>query len=336
MGEPHDPARERWRQIEEICAKVIELPAGERASMLNEACAGEPDLRRAVESLLAVESDVSSFLEISASEVAAELLAGSNIDLAGRRLGSYTVGERIGSGGMGDVYRAHDEHLGRDVALKILPGVFADQDDRVARFMAEARVLGALNHPNIAAIHGLEEAGGVRALVLEFVEGPTLADMIGARPVPVEDALPIARQIAEAMETAHEAGIVHRDLKPSNIIVRSDGTVKLLDFGLATAFRDSPPDGGSRHSITGNRGVRQPGAGQGPARGPSLGYLGLWRPVLRAALRTSRVCRRHDIRDRDVRPSTGHRLVDAPNIHAGIRPPVADALPRARPAAAAA
>src|SRR6187549_2126289 len=112
--------------------------------------------------------------------------------MIGQTLGHYRIEEKIGEGGMGDVYRAHDEHLDRDVALKILPGVFADQEDRAARFMAEARVLGTLNHPNIAAIHGLEAAGGVRALVLEFVEGPTLADMIGAGRVPVEDALPIA------------------------------------------------------------------------------------------------------------------------------------------------
>ena len=155
--------------------------------------------------------------------------------------------EAIGRGGMGEVYRAHDTRLGRDVALKVLPRVrigpeaSADagvpaarsHDTRVARFKREAHVLASLNHPNIAAIHGLEESDGVHALVLELVEGPTLADRIAEGPIPVDDALPIARQIAEALEAAHERGIVHRDLKPANIKVRPDGTVKLLDFGLA-------------------------------------------------------------------------------------------------------
>ena len=235
---------ERWRQVEEICAKALDLPVAKRAALLDETCAGDPDLRREVESLLAIESDVGGFLETSADEIAADLLAEeSPIDFAGRRVGNYVIAVRIGSGGMGDVYRAHDAHLGRDVALKVLPSVFADQSDRVARFMAEARVLATLNHPNIAAIHGLEEADDVRALVLELVEGRTLADLLADGPVPIEEAVPIAEQIAEGLEAAHECGIVHRDLKPSNVIVRSDGTVKLLDFGLATAFREGSTSG---------------------------------------------------------------------------------------------
>src|SRR5688572_18727908 len=137
---------------------------------------------------------------------------------------------------MGDVYRAHDTKLNRDVALKVLPEDFVLDPDRLGRFTREAQVLASLNHPNIAAIYGLEESDGVRALVLELVEGPTLADRIAHGPMSLEDALPIAKQIADAIEAAHEQGIIHRDLKPANIKVRSDGTVKVLDFGLAKAL----------------------------------------------------------------------------------------------------
>jgi serine/threonine-protein kinase len=154
----------------------------------------------------------------------------------GIRLGSYEVSVSLGAGGMGEVYRARDTKLNRDVALKILPDVFAADPDRLARFKREAHVLASLNHPNIAAIYGFEDSGSTHALVLELVEGPTLADRIAKGPIPPDDAVPIARQIAEALEAAHEHGIIHRDLKPANIKVRDDGTVKVLDFGLAKAM----------------------------------------------------------------------------------------------------
>jgi serine/threonine protein kinase len=158
---------ERWREVEEICTRALDLTPELRTVFLENVCGGDPHFRRDVESLLATESEVGRFLEASAGEIAADLLAQeSTVDFAARRLGSYVIEERIGSGGMGDVYRARDERLGRDVALKVLPGVFADQADRVAHFVGEARVLATLNHPNIAIIHGLEEADGVRALVL--------------------------------------------------------------------------------------------------------------------------------------------------------------------------
>jgi len=142
----------------------------------------------------------------------------------------------LGAGGMGEVYRARDTKLNRDVALKILPEAFALDDDRIARFRREAQVLAALNHPNIAHIYGFEDSGGTHALVLELVDGPTLADRIARGPIPLDEAFPIAKQIAEALEAAHEQGIIHRDLKPANIKVRDDGTVKVLDFGLAKAL----------------------------------------------------------------------------------------------------
>ena len=156
--------------------------------------------------------------------------------MIGQTLGPYQITAKIGEGGMGEVYRARDTRLDRGVALKVLPEAFTADPDRLARFEREAKLLASLNHPNIAAIHGLEDGGDTRALVLELVEGPTLADRILQGALPIEDALPIARQIAEALEAAHEAGIVHRDLKPANIKVREDSTVKVLDFGLAKAM----------------------------------------------------------------------------------------------------
>ena len=160
----------------------------------------------------------------------------------GSRLGHYDVTALIGEGGMGQVYQATDTKLKRQVALKILPEAFSADPERLARFQREAQVLASLNHPNIAAIYGLEEAEGTRALVLELVEGPTLADRIKRGPIPVDEALPIAKQIAEALEAAHEAGVIHRDLKPANIKVKDDGTVKVLDFGLAKAFQPDASD----------------------------------------------------------------------------------------------
>jgi serine/threonine protein kinase len=156
--------------------------------------------------------------------------------LSGVRLGIYEVVELIGMGGMGEVYRARDARLNRDVAIKILPSHVAADLDRLARFRREAQVLASLNHFNIGSIYGFEESGGVQALILELVDGPTLADRIAREPVPLDEAVQIAVQIGHALEAAHERGIVHRDLKPANIKVRSDGTVKLLDFGLAKAL----------------------------------------------------------------------------------------------------
>ena len=158
----------------------------------------------------------------------------------GTRLGIYEVTALIGEGGMGLVYRARDTKLNRDVALKVLPDSFASDPDRLARFTREAQTLASLNHPNIAHIHGFEESGGVRALVMELVEGDDLSQRIAKGVIPIDDALPIAKQIADALEAAHEQGIIHRDLKPANIKVRSDGTVKVLDFGLAKALDAKP------------------------------------------------------------------------------------------------
>jgi len=168
----------------------------------------------------------------------------------GTKIGVYEVISLIGSGGMGEVYRAHDCRLNRDVALKVLPEVFARDSQRMARFEREAKLLASLNHPNIAAIYGLEISGPIRALVMELVEGPTLAERIRGGPVPVDEALPIAKQVADAVEYAHDNNVIHRDLKPANIKVKADGMVKVLDFGLAKALSDEPTDADMSNSPT--------------------------------------------------------------------------------------
>ena len=183
----------------------------------------------------------------------------------GTRLGHYDVTALLGEGGMGQVWQATDTQLNREVALKILPDAFASDPDRLARFKREAQILASLNHPNIAAIYGIEEAEGTRALVLELVEGPTLADRISKGPIPLDEALPIAKQIAEALESAHEAGVIHRDLKPANIKVREDGTVKVLDFGLAKAL-DPNPDADPSQSPTLTAAATQMGVIMGSIR----------------------------------------------------------------------
>src|SRR6516225_4118053 len=174
---------------------------------------------------------------------------------AGTKLGPYEVVGALGAGGMGEVYRARDIKLNREVALKVLPEAFAKDAERMARFQREAQVLASLNHPNIAAIYGLEESGDVRALVMELVEGPTLSERIGSVgaglvpdqgrpqrvPLQIDESLQIAKQLAEGLEYAHERGVIHRDLKPANIKVTPDGTVKVLDFGLAKALADPAP-----------------------------------------------------------------------------------------------
>ena len=198
-------------------------------------------LRREVESLLALEGNAENFMESSALEAVAEQLAKEQPLLRtlnpGTKLESYEILGPLGAGGMGEVYRARDSKLNRDVALKILPAIFADDADRMTRFRWEAQVLASLNHPNIGSIYGLEESNHLRFFVLELVEGLTLADRIAAGAVPLEEALAIARQIADAMAYAHEKGITHRDLKPANIKITPEGNVKVLDFGVAKVLQ---------------------------------------------------------------------------------------------------
>jgi eukaryotic-like serine/threonine-protein kinase len=249
--------KDLWQQAEEIFHTALKLPEDERAVFLQK-CNVSDDVRREVASLLANERAGEHLLESPALEVAARMMADkAPILTIGQTLSHYQIKSQLGKGGMGEVYRAHDSKLGRDVAIKSLPPEFERDPDRVARFNREARLLASLNHPNIAAIHGLEESGETQFLVLELVEGETLAEYIaGSAGLPgialakqgvlagkdaagtaaVQEILKLALQIAEALEAAHEKGVIHRDLKPANIKVTPDGKAKVLDFGLAKAF----------------------------------------------------------------------------------------------------
>jgi serine/threonine protein kinase len=218
---------ERWRAITEIFHGAIGREAALRAAFLAEACKHDASLKSEVEAMLAAHDAAGSFGAETFAPLATKQLA------PGTRLGVYRIETLVGAGGMGEVYRARDTKLQRDVAIKVLPEAFARDTERLARFEREARTLASLNHPNIAQIYGFEESDGIKALVMELVEGPTLADRIAHGAVPLDEALRIATQIADALEAAHDRGVIHRDLKSANVKLRRDGTVKVLDFGLA-------------------------------------------------------------------------------------------------------
>jgi Tol biopolymer transport system component len=225
---------ERLREIERLFHEARERPPAERDAWLAKACAGDSTLRSEVESLLA--QPTAWMIDAPVGALVAGLVSPASVLLTGRRIGVFEMQGLLGVGGMGEVYRARDSRLGREVAIKILPRAFKDDPDRLARFEREARVLASLNHPHIGAIYGLEDAEDVTALVMELVDGDDLSQRIARGAIPIAEALPIAHQIAEALEAAHEQGVIHRDLKPANIKVRPDGAVKVLDFGLAKAL----------------------------------------------------------------------------------------------------
>ena len=232
-----------WSRIQELYHAVLERQPGERAAFLLQACPTDLAVRSEVESLLAHEGQADRLLESPVWNPepvpAGTGVAAPPVLAAGSAFGTYRIVGLLGVGGMGEVYRAVDTKLHREVAIKVLPAVHAREPDWLSRFQGEARVLASLNHPGIAAIHGLEESGGICALVMEFVEGPTLADYLARGPIPLGESLAIAKQIAEALDCAHEQGLVHRDLKPANIKITPEGVVKLLDFGLAKASRQT-------------------------------------------------------------------------------------------------
>src|SRR5579864_3906412 len=226
---------ERWRRVKGLFHAALEREPEARQAFLDVACSGDTDLQRQVELLLLQAEQAGSFLERPALEDETVTLTTAS-SLLGRQFGPYRIVSPLGAGGMGQVYRAHDSKLGRDVAIKTLPLEFARDPERLARLRREARTLASLNHPNIAAIYGLEESGGIDCLVMELVEGETLADRLKSGPLPIDKSLDYARQIADALEAAHDKGIIHRDLKPANVKVTPQGRVKVLDFGLAKAI----------------------------------------------------------------------------------------------------
>jgi serine/threonine protein kinase len=233
---------DRWDRVKELFHAALGREPHDRPAFLSDACGDDRILQTEVESLLDAHQRAGSFGERPPVERSGAAAAFTPAVNRGARFGTYEIAECLGAGGMGEVYRARDAQLGRDVAIKVLPAAFVTDRERLARFEREARVLAALNHPHIGAIYGLENVNDVRALVLELVEGDTLADRIAPGPLSLTEALPTARQIAEALEAAHEKGIVHRDLKPANIKITPAGMVKVLDFGLAKAGDGGGPN----------------------------------------------------------------------------------------------
>src|SRR5215471_4407347 len=227
---------ERWQQVEQLYHAALACEESQRAAFLIKACPADGALRRQVELLLIHDQQAKDFLESPALEAVAKALAHETEFMAlspGTKLGHYEILVLLGAGGMGEVYRARDPQLGRDVAIKVLPASFSHDRDRLRRFEQEARAAAALNHPNILAVYQLGTHEGAHYLVSELLEGNTLRDHLLRGPVPVRKAVDFAIQTAHGLAAAHDQGIVHRDLKPENLFVTKDGRIKILDFGLA-------------------------------------------------------------------------------------------------------
>ncbi len=224
---------EHWQRIKALLESALERKPGERSAFLAEACSGDESLRKEVESFIISHEQADSFIEEPAFEVMAESLEGKQEELVGHTLSHYKIHKQLGVGGMGEVYLAEDIRLGRKVAIKLLPDYFTKDDDRVLRFQQEARAASALNHPNILTIYEIGQTDSRHFIVTEFIEGQTLSQCLKAGMMKIPEALDIAIQIASALSAAHAAAIVHRDIKPDNVMVRADGIVKVLDFGLA-------------------------------------------------------------------------------------------------------
>ncbi|MDQ2977409.1 MAG: protein kinase [Acidobacteriota bacterium] len=225
---------ERWQQVEEVLQGALDRPPRDRASFLTDACSGDDELKQEAASLISAYDEAGDFIEQPAMAIDARVLVGHEIEnKLGADIGPYRIVERLGEGGMGEVYLAHDARLNRLVALKILPAYFASDDTRLRRFQREAQAASALNHPNILTIHEVGEAEEVRFIATEFIDGQTIRELIAQEELSLDQILDIGEQVASALASAHAAGIVHRDIKPENIMRRHDGLVKLLDFGIA-------------------------------------------------------------------------------------------------------
>src|SRR5215212_6191730 len=233
---------ERWQQVKQIFNSALMYRPEERGPFILEACSGDENLRSEVESLIASHEQGGSFIDKPAFEAAASVLAGERAELrSGQIIGSYEVISFISRGGMGEVYLAEDKRLGRKVALKLLPASLTTNDDRLRRFEQEARAASALNHPNIITIYEIRQAADSHVIATEFVEGETLRDRLSRSALIINEALNIGIQIADALAAAHKAGIIHRDIKPENVMLRPDGYVKVLDFGLAKLSQHASP-----------------------------------------------------------------------------------------------
>src|SRR6266496_2743821 len=225
---------ERWQQLKQIFQSALERNPAERSAFLSQACADDPALRSQVESLIASHDQAGDSIEAMAAEAATEMLDDDQaVSIVGKQISHYQVVSRIGRGGMGEVFLAHDTSLGREVALKLLRRDFTRNEERLRRFQQEARAASALNHPNILTIHEIGHDGSLHFMATEYVEGETLRQHLSRARLTVGQTLDVAIQVASALAAAHQAGIIHRDIKPENTMVRTDGNVKVLDFGLA-------------------------------------------------------------------------------------------------------
>jgi serine/threonine protein kinase len=234
---------ERWQQIEEVLQAALDRAPGQRAAYLKEVCAGDQDLQTETSSLITAYDSAADFIETPAiAQDAHILLSDESRPEVGREIGPYKIVERLGGGGMGEVYLAEDTRLDRLVALKILPAYFVSDDARLRRFQREARAASVLNHPNILTIHEVGDLDGAHFIATEFIDGETIRELTATDEMPLADVLEISAQVASALVVAHAAGIVHRDIKPENIMRRSDGIVKILDFGIAKLLEQTPAE----------------------------------------------------------------------------------------------
>src|SRR5216117_3735110 len=242
---------ERWQQVNDLFQSAADRAPKERTQFLQTACQGDQALLREIESLLASHERAEDFIESPAFEVAPELLTNDRTGaMLGKRIGHYQIESLIGVGGMGQVYLARDERLGRKVALKFLPERLTANNIQLSRFKSEARAASALNHPNILTVYEIGTEGNRHFIATEFIEGVTLRAALARGRMSVHDALEVAVQVASALAAAHKAGVVHRDIKPENIMIRPDGYVKVLDFGLAKLTEQHPASNAQDVTIT--------------------------------------------------------------------------------------
>jgi serine/threonine protein kinase len=240
----------RWDTVKLILQAVLDREPHERSTVLTEMCGGDEQLCREVETLLANEASADGFLEVPAIELAATSWAPApGTPLCGRDLGHYHVESLLGAGGMGEVYLARDRRLDRAVAVKTLPADVANDAGRMQRFTREAKAASALNHPNVATVYDVGDSAGVRFIVMEYVDGQTLATRIADRPLSAVDVVDVAMQVADALDAAHSKGIIHRDIKPANLMLTSRGQVKVLDFGIARTARPDPASAGESNKM---------------------------------------------------------------------------------------